>query len=81
MPTLTPEIIRAAIRGFELQIEELRALLPSTIKGELGPPTPIAAVPGKKKRNVSAAGRKRMAEAQKKRWAAYYAKHPKKKSA
>ena len=73
MPTLTKQIIEAAIDGFEaqkkridVQIAELRALLP---------PGPNAAAVSKeptlpKKRGMSAAGRKAIAEAQRKRWAA-----------
>ena len=75
MPTLklTPEIINAAIVGFEqqklridTQIAELRSMLP-------GATTQTAAtseVPtGKpKRRKMSAAGRARIAAAQRKRW-------------
>jgi hypothetical protein len=72
MPKLTPEIIIAAIEGFEAQklridsqISELRAMLPgdsatAAIRSE--------AAPGKRK--ISAAARRRMALGQKKRWAA-----------
>src|SRR5260370_8577532 len=74
MPTnkLTPEIITAAIEGFESQkrriddqIAELRALL-------LGRGTEPAATPEsvKTKRKISAAARRRMALGQQKRWAA-----------
>jgi hypothetical protein len=75
MPThkLTPEIITAAIVGFEqqklridAQIAELRAML-------LGGRTETAATPEAPKRRrpkMSAAGRKAIAEAQRKRWAA-----------
>ena len=68
---LTPEIINAAIGGFEqqkirinVQIAELRALLTGT-------PTEPAATPEapKSKRRMSAAARKRISEAQRKRWA------------
>jgi len=74
MPThkLTPEILIAAIEGFEqqklridAQIAELRAML-------LGGPTePVAAsqVPKGKRRKMSAAARKRIGDAQRKRWA------------
>jgi hypothetical protein len=73
MPThkLTPEIITAAIGGFEqqklridVQIAELRALLK-------GNPTEPAATPEapKGKRRMSAAARKRIGDAQRKRWA------------
>jgi hypothetical protein len=74
MPTqkLTPEIIAAAVEGYEAQkiridgkIAELRAMLPG------GSPESAATseVPATK-RKVSAAARRRMAIAQKKRWAA-----------
>jgi len=71
-PKLTAEIITAAIEGFESQkrriddqIAELRALLPG------GPAesatTPEA--PRRKRKKFSAAARKRMKEAQQRRWA------------
>jgi hypothetical protein len=73
MPTLTNEIISAAIFGFEeqrrrldAQIAELRAMLSDTSNGA----TPGADPRGRKKRGMSAAGRKAIAEAQRKRWAA-----------
>lgn len=74
MPTnkLTPEIINAAIDGFEAQklridaqIAELRAMLP-------GGRTETAATPEAptvKRRKISAAARKRMREGQQRRWA------------
>src|ERR1017187_8048265 len=73
MPTkLTPEIINAAIVGFEqqrhridAQIGELKAMLS-------GGPAEAAATPEpakRKRRKMSAAGRKAIAEAQRKRWA------------
>jgi len=68
---LTPEIITAAIEGFEAerrrideQITEMRAMLN-------GAQPKAAAAPEKgTRRTMSAAGRKRIAEAQRKRWAA-----------
>jgi hypothetical protein len=74
MPTkLTPEIITAAILGFEeqkrhidTQIAELRSLLSG------GPAEPAATpeAPKRKRRKMSAAARARIGEAQRKRWAA-----------
>jgi hypothetical protein len=75
MPTnLTHEIITAAIVGFEqqklhmdTQIAELRAMLDG------GPAQTASATPEPtkpKRRKMSAAGRKAIAEAQRKRWAA-----------
>ena len=70
-PKLTAEIIHAAIEGFESQkrridsqIEELRQLLnggSAETGAESGTPA--------RKRKISAAGRRRMAAAQKARWA------------
>ena len=73
MPTLTKEIISAAILGFEEQkrrldvkIAELRAMLSHGSDGATSSPKPT----GRKKRGMSAAGRKAIAAAQRKRWAA-----------
>ncbi len=73
MPTLTKEIISAAIYGFEeqrrkldAQIAELRGMLSETSNGAM----PSAKPKARKKRRMSAAGRKAIAEAQRKRWAA-----------
>jgi hypothetical protein len=74
MPTheLAPEILIAAIEGFEqqklridAQIAELRTMLPG------GPKEPAAApqVQKGKGRKMSAAARKRIGDAQRKRWA------------
>ena len=74
MPTqqLTPEIIAAAIQGFEVQkqhidskIAELRAML----SGGPTEPTVTPEPTKRKRRKLSAAGRARIAEAQRKRWA------------
>jgi hypothetical protein len=72
-PKLTPEIVAAAIAGFEQQknaiddqISELRELLNGSSKVaaavETGSPAP-------KRRKFSAASRRKMAAAQKARWA------------
>ena len=73
MPTLTKEIISAAILGFEeqrrnlnVQIAELRAMLSHGSESSTASPKPT----GRKKHRMSAAGRKAIAEAQRKRWAA-----------
>ncbi len=73
MPTskLTAEVIAAAIDGYEIQkaridtrIAELKAMLSD------GPAAPVTLEPKKRKRRkMSAAGRRRIAEAQRKRWA------------
>ena len=68
---LTAEIIHAAIEGFESQkrridsqIDELRQLL----NGGSAEPAAESGTPARK-RKISAAGRRRMAAAQKARWA------------
>ena len=74
-PRLTNEIITAAIQGFEFQktsidgkIAELKALLPG------GSAETATLVPTKRKRRkMSAAGRKAISEATNKRWAAFHA--------
>ena len=84
MPTkLTNEIIAAAIEGFEsqkrridTQIGELRVMLSGgRTEGAATPEAPT------RKRKVSAAARRRMAEGQKKRWAAIKAESEKPASA
>jgi hypothetical protein len=73
MPTLTRGIIEAAIDGFEVQkqridsqLSELRAMLSPGANGS----APNSQPSGRKKRRMSAAGRKAIAAAQRKRWAA-----------
>ena len=68
---LTPEIITAAIEGFENQkarIDEQIAELRAMLNGRQ--PTAAVAPQTTKRSTMSAAGRKRIAEAQRKRWAA-----------
>ena len=68
---LDNEILAAAIEGFEAQKKRIDAQI-AEIRQKLTGGTEPAAKPeaGTKRRKVSAAGRKRMAEAQRKRWAA-----------
>jgi hypothetical protein len=73
MATLTKEIIEAAISGFEAQkqhidsqLAELRAMLSSASADS----APTSQPTDRKQRGMSAAGRKAIAEAQRKRWAA-----------
>jgi hypothetical protein len=72
-PRLTNEIIIAAITGFEsqktridAQIAELRAML----NGDRPEPVATPEAQKGKRRKMSVAARKRIAEAQRKRWAA-----------
>jgi len=73
MPKLTDEIISAAIEGFEskkAQIDEQIAELRGMLSGR---PAATAVTPpgaGRKRRGISAAGRARIAAAQRLRWAA-----------
>jgi len=71
MPTrkLTPEVLQAAIEGFEAQkrhIDAQIAELRQALAGETGA-APEPAPP--RKRRFSAAARRRMREAQQRRWA------------
>jgi len=75
-PKLTAEIITAAIQGFEFQktsidgkIAELRALLAAGPAETAATPEPTK----RKRRKMSAAGRKAISEATKKRWAGFHA--------
>src|ERR1035438_2800772 len=70
---LTPEIITAAIVGFEqqkLQIDTQIAELRAMLSGGSNEPAATPKAPTGKRRKMSAAGRKAIAEAQRKRWAA-----------
>jgi hypothetical protein len=71
-PKLTAEIITAAIQGFEFQkasidgkLAELRAMLPGGSAQTAATPE----APTRKRKKFSAAARKRMKEAQQRRWA------------
>ena len=72
-PKLTPEIVTAAIAGFEqqkLRIDSQIAELRTMLSGSPKEPADAVSEPTKRKRRkMSAAARKRMAEAQRKRWA------------
>src|SRR5689334_16826465 len=71
-------IIEAAIAGFEQQkrqidetIAELRAQLNGSAEAKKGRIAHVADIaPARKKRHIGAAGRRAIAEAQRKRWAA-----------
>jgi hypothetical protein len=73
MPTkLTPEIITAAILGFEEQkrhIETKIAELRTVLSGGPTEPAATPAPPTRKRKRFSAASRRKMAVAQKARWA------------
>lgn len=68
---LTPEILTAALEGFEAQKKRLQdkvAELKAMLSGESKKPA-ASPVPAKRKRTMSAAARKLISAAQKKRWA------------
>jgi hypothetical protein len=65
---LSPEIINAAIAGFEAQKQHIDSKI-TELRNMLDHRDGAAETP-KRKRNISAASRRRMALAQKKRWAA-----------
>src|ERR1022692_3850140 len=74
MPThkLTPDLINAAVEGFEQQKRRIDAQIAELRQMLTGTPTATAAtpeVPRGKRRKMSAAARKRIGDAQRKRWA------------
>jgi hypothetical protein len=72
MPTkLDNDILAAAIEGFEAQKKRLDAQIAEIRQQMTGGSARAVATPepGRKRRKMSAAGRKRIAEAQRKRWA------------
>jgi choline dehydrogenase-like flavoprotein len=67
------ELLRAALAGFEqrrTEIDQKMAELRQMIDGAGRAAAPVPALAKHKKRTISAAGRRRIALAQKKRWAA-----------
>jgi hypothetical protein len=83
---LNRAIIEAAIVGFERQkegIDKLIADLRAQLDGGSGYKTKVAeaTTPAKARRRISAAGRKRIAEAQRQRWALQKEAAPVKKAA
>ena len=70
--TLTTEILTAAIEGFEQQKLRIDAQIAELRQMVTGTPTDAAATPDGpkgKRRKMSAAARKRIGDAQRKRWA------------
>ena len=74
--SLTPEILTAALQGLEAQkarLESQIAEVRRTLGARTQQPAAQDAAP-KRKRKMSAAARKRIAAAQKARWAEYHQK-------
>jgi hypothetical protein len=73
MPTqkLTHEILIAAIEGFDAQKTRIDAKIAELRQMLNGGPTATSAPAPRKRRMMSAAARKRIGEAQRKRWAEY----------
>src|SRR4051794_23401015 len=69
-PKLTNEIIDAAIEGFEQQKRRIDEQISELRVVRSGSPAQSVSAPAKQPRKMSAAGRKAIAEAQRKRWAA-----------
>ena len=68
-PKLTDEIIDAAILGFEVQKRRINAQI-AELQGMRSGHNAATVSPTQSRRRMSAAGRKAIAEAQRKRWAA-----------
>jgi hypothetical protein len=77
-PTLTPEILTAALQGLEArkaQVESAIAEVRRMLRARGRPEQPAApAEDPKRKRRMSAAARKRISDATRKRWAEYHRK-------
>jgi hypothetical protein len=71
MPAHSTALLQAALIGYQSEIARIQEAM-AEIRRELGGSagTTVAATPTRGKHKVSAAARKRMAAAQKKRWAA-----------
>jgi hypothetical protein len=72
-PQLTVEMLNAAIEGFESQkrrIDEQIAEIRQMLNGNSAEPASASKPQTHRRRKMSAAGRKAIAEAQRKRWAA-----------
>jgi hypothetical protein len=74
-----PAFLSAALEGLEIQkqrieeqIRQVKAMLGKRRSAEAAPVIPIAVATPRKKRALSAAARKRIAAAQKKRWAEFH---------
>ena len=69
--------LQAALVGYQAKLDEItakKAELRKRIRGR-DEPFPLGAPPHRKKRKMSAAGRKAISKATKKRWAEYHKKH------
>jgi len=67
--TLSADVINAAIEGFEFQKRKIDEQI-GELRRLLSPVSVAHAAAGKPRRKMSAAGRRAIAEAQRKRWAA-----------
>jgi hypothetical protein len=79
-PKLDASLLQAALEGLEQQKNEINKKI-ATVRGMLGVPKAqagAAAAPARRKRKLSRAARKRISEAQKRRWALAKAKASKK---
>ncbi len=89
---MDPALLQAALEGLEQRLKQVNTNI-ATVKqmlriddGRRTPATPSASAaepkaPARRRRRMSAAARKRIAEAQKRRWAAFRAKSGGRKSA
>jgi hypothetical protein len=75
--TLDPAFLRAALIGYENQLAEIDKAM-AEIRRQLRTAGSGSPTPAKERRTMSSAARKRIAAAQKKRWAAYRKSKPSK---
>ncbi len=82
---LSPELLEAALAGLQVQLADVKRTI-ADVTGQLRPRGSKAAAPAAaaekspvRRRGMSAAARKRIGEAQRKRWAAFHAQAAAKK--
>jgi hypothetical protein len=71
-------LLEAALIGYGIEAERLAKAIGDLRARLAGSASPIPFAKQAKKRGMSAAARKRVSAAQKKRWAAWHKNHPKK---
>jgi hypothetical protein len=78
---MDPALLQAALDGFEQRLKEVNEKIVAVRRMMRSPGRPASAAPAapaRRRRPMSAAARKRIADAQKRRWAAFHSRSAKK---